>query len=156
MDKDNPRKVSYRFDEGENILQARESAVQRALLEKKRLNKLIGFDNSLIGRIKLCLEYQEIRPDENPSTQNERHYILDGADGDYDHQLFLLEYESVLFQAAEKQAKIIDVEGTKLPKQMIEQYFKELVGFYDDVYLTDALKGKNMATRDMRPHLSRG
>jgi hypothetical protein len=141
LDKNDARTVSYRFENPDDILVARNLAINKALAEKKRFNGLTGSDNALIGRIRVYVEHIESRPEENPTEKLKRHYILDGKT-DNNFQLHLLDYESALYMATEIPAKMIDVEAYGLTFVVIEQCHNELLGFYDDAKLTDRLKGR--------------
>jgi hypothetical protein len=140
LNKNDLRIVSYRFENADDILKARQLAVHKALAEKKRFNGLTGSDNRLIGRIRVYVEHIERRPDENPPDKLKRHYILDGKI-DNNYQLHLLDYESALYMATSVPAKMIDVEAYGLTFVVIEQCYNELLGFYDDAKLTDKLNG---------------
>lgn len=130
FDEDHPLRVYYRYDKP-NIVEARKSAIMKAIDERRRLKKLTN-DIDLAKQVRIVLEYVEIRPEVSAAVKLKKHCIFDAAVPEDCDPLLSLDFESAIWQASRQPVPTIELETERLTYVLIEPRYDELLGLIAD------------------------
>lgn len=126
FDESHLQTVKYRYD-SPTILDARSLAIQKALSERIRLNKLSVNGEDLLKHLRVYLEFNQANAKQGQSDDLQRHYIYFGTGTIDDSPLLALDYETALWIAADQNPPTAEVASGDLTFVVIAQCSSELL-----------------------------